>query len=265
MILAELNVRHTRRHMPTRRVALDDGYLPTSGSAYGAVLLGAVRRRARPRPRRGAARRSSAACVDAARGGLAVPRIALRYRLQTDTHGLDRSRHRITDADVAAGSTARARARPARPGRAAGDRRGDGGGRRSRRPDARSRSASSTRRSRRPGFLPEGLEVRRLLPGPARAPAVPARRAGTRQPSGGRRRVARRAVGAAVGDGGARACARTWRSSATTCSAGSGASSASRTPTTVPSAAARPSASPSSARRASSCWTSSTRRTRPAG
>jgi hypothetical protein len=26
---------------------------------------------------------------------LSVPRIALRYRLQTDTHGLDRSRHRI--------------------------------------------------------------------------------------------------------------------------------------------------------------------------
>ena len=42
MLLAELNVRHTRRHMPTRRVALDDGYLPTSGPAYGAVLLGAV-------------------------------------------------------------------------------------------------------------------------------------------------------------------------------------------------------------------------------
>ena len=28
--------------MPTRRVALDDGYLPTSGAAFGAVLLGAV-------------------------------------------------------------------------------------------------------------------------------------------------------------------------------------------------------------------------------
>ena len=42
MLLAELNVRHTRRHMPTRRVALGDLYLPTSGPAYGAVLLGAV-------------------------------------------------------------------------------------------------------------------------------------------------------------------------------------------------------------------------------
>jgi hypothetical protein len=31
----------------------------------------------------------------AVRDGLSVPRIALRYRLQTDVHGLDRSRHRL--------------------------------------------------------------------------------------------------------------------------------------------------------------------------
>jgi hypothetical protein len=98
MVLAELNVRHTRRHMPTRRVALGDAYLPTSGPAYGAVLLGGI----------------VAAHFDQleeeqqelfpqflrdARGGLSVPRIALRYRLQTDTHGLDRSRHRIVNED----------------------------------------------------------------------------------------------------------------------------------------------------------------------
>lgn len=94
MLLAELNVRHTRRHMPTRRVALGDCYLPTSGPAYGATLLGAVvtefageldeeQRELLPR------------LVHDAREGLSVPRIALRYRLQTDTHGLDRSRHRI--------------------------------------------------------------------------------------------------------------------------------------------------------------------------
>jgi hypothetical protein len=94
VILAELNVRHTRRHMPTRRVALGDTYLPTSGQAYGAVLLGAVVSEFAPEldeeqlellPR----------LLDDAREGISVPRIALRYRLQTDTHGLDRSRHRI--------------------------------------------------------------------------------------------------------------------------------------------------------------------------
>ncbi|HEU5302372.1 MAG TPA: hypothetical protein VFW06_09085 [Acidimicrobiia bacterium] len=94
MLLAELNVRHTRRHVPTRRIVLGDVYLPTSGPAYGAVLLGAVVSEFAPEldeeqrdllPR----------LLDEARKGLAVPRIALRYRLQTDTHGLDRSRHRI--------------------------------------------------------------------------------------------------------------------------------------------------------------------------
>jgi hypothetical protein len=80
--------------MPTRRVALGDAYLPLSGPGWGAVLLGAVvaehlgeldDEQAELLPR----------LVHDAAGGLAVPRIALRYRLQTDTHGLDRSRHRI--------------------------------------------------------------------------------------------------------------------------------------------------------------------------
>jgi hypothetical protein len=94
VILAELNVRHTRRHQPTRRVALGDTYLPTNGPAYGAVLVGAVvaefidglddeQREMLPR------------LLSDAADGLSVPRIALRHRLQTDTHGLDRSRHRI--------------------------------------------------------------------------------------------------------------------------------------------------------------------------
>ena len=94
MLLAELNIRHSRRHMPTRRVALGDAYLPLSGPGWGAVLLGAVvaehlgeldDEQAELLPR----------LIHDAAGGLAVPRIALRYRLQTDTHGLDRSRHRI--------------------------------------------------------------------------------------------------------------------------------------------------------------------------
>jgi len=94
VLLAELNVRHTRLHMPTRRVALGDVYLPTSGPAYGAVLLGAVMSefvRALDAEQRELLPR----LLDDARAGLSVPRIALRYRLQNDTHGLDRSRHRI--------------------------------------------------------------------------------------------------------------------------------------------------------------------------
>ena len=92
MILAELNVRHTRRHMPTRRVALGDTYLPRRCGLRG-VLLGAVVAEFVTGSTRSSA--NVARLLDDARKGLSVPRIALRYRLQTDIHGLDRSRHRI--------------------------------------------------------------------------------------------------------------------------------------------------------------------------
>jgi hypothetical protein len=94
VLLAELNVRHTRRHMPTRRVALDGAYLPVSGPAHGVALLAAV-----------VATNLTAIAPEQiellprllhdARRGLAIPRIALRHRLQYDVHGLDRSRHRM--------------------------------------------------------------------------------------------------------------------------------------------------------------------------
>jgi hypothetical protein len=104
VLLAELNIRHTRRHMPTRRVAVDHGYLPTSGPAFGGVLIGAVLAECVP----GLDEEQTdalARLVDVAkRGNLTVPRIALRYRLQRDTHGLDLSRHRITSAAVEQGS-----------------------------------------------------------------------------------------------------------------------------------------------------------------
>src|SRR3954465_1264559 len=75
MILAELTVHHTRRHMPTRRVALGEQYLPMTGAAHGAGLLAAgVAEHARapdahppggpPRPpRRRPARRAAPAAV----------------------------------------------------------------------------------------------------------------------------------------------------------------------------------------------------------
>ena len=99
MLLAELNVRHTRRHMPTRRVALDGAYLPTSGPAHG---VGAARRGRRDEPPARSTRNSASCCrgcsTTRARG-LAIPRIALRHRLQHDVHGLDRSRHRMLGED----------------------------------------------------------------------------------------------------------------------------------------------------------------------
>lgn len=173
-ILAELLVRHTRRHMPTRRVAVGEAYLPTSGPAHGAVLLGAIVAEHLPEldaeqadlmPR----------LVEDARNGLSVPRIALRYRLQTDTHGLDRSRHRLAeeggrlvleldrhgrpDPQVIAVVMAAASLPPS--GRSVAMR-------------------AITDALRRPGRLPEGIEVRRLLLGVPGAPPPPvgARRGG---------------------------------------------------------------------------------------
>jgi hypothetical protein len=80
--------------MPTRRVALESAYLPTSGPAHGVALLAAVA--ATNLPAVGEDERELLKrLVDDARGGLSIPRIAMRHRLQRDTHGLDRSRHRL--------------------------------------------------------------------------------------------------------------------------------------------------------------------------
>ena len=94
MLLAELTVRHTRRHMPTRRVALGDRVLPTGHPGYGPILLACI----------------AATTVEGldeeqtegflpflreARNGLSVPRRGLRFRLQVDVEGLAYSRHRL--------------------------------------------------------------------------------------------------------------------------------------------------------------------------
>lgn len=96
MLLAELLIRHTRRHMPTRRVALGTAYLPMSGRAYGGLLLGAVVHHNIDALDDDQADALPALLHDAA-GNLSIPRIALRFRMQTDTHGLDRSRHRVVE------------------------------------------------------------------------------------------------------------------------------------------------------------------------
>jgi hypothetical protein len=177
VILAELNIRHTRRHQPTRRIALGDHYLPTSGPAYGAVLLGAVvaenlgglddeQRDLLP------------SLLADAEDELSVPRIALRHRLQTDTHGLDRSRHRIVadggplvlELDThgwptpqVLGAVMAAAQLPAS----------------ARRPAFRAIAAAVAR----PGMAPEGLMVRRLLEGvPGMRPYAPGAAA---RPNGG--------------------------------------------------------------------------------
>jgi hypothetical protein len=178
VLLAELNVRHTRRHMPTRRVALDDGYLPTSGSAFGGVLIGAV-----VTEHIGGLDEEQfdalGRLVDAARDGLSVPRIALRYRLQTDTHGLDLSRHRIVGPDVEHGHI-----RPLleldRHGPPAPQLIGAIMAAAWLPPSGRKVALRFVEAAIvRPGVLPEGLDVRRLWEGrPGQRPPAPGRTMG---------------------------------------------------------------------------------------
>jgi hypothetical protein len=99
MILAELTVHHTRRHMPTRRVALGELYLPMTGPAHGAGLLAAVVAEHADALDEDQVEELPRLLFDITRHGITVPRIALRHRLQTDTHGLDRSRHRLLGED----------------------------------------------------------------------------------------------------------------------------------------------------------------------
>lgn len=94
MLLAELTIRHTRRTMATRRVMVAEHFLPTVGRAPGLVLATALAQECVPRL--GDEQRDALAeLVEAARSGLEIPQVAMRYRLQTDDHGLDRSRHRL--------------------------------------------------------------------------------------------------------------------------------------------------------------------------
>lgn len=95
MLLAELEVYHSRPIAPTRRVALGSAWLPTEESpGFGALLLGGI-----------VARYSSALDVELleelevlsyqVEQGQRIPQPRLRHRLQQDRIGLLRSVHRL--------------------------------------------------------------------------------------------------------------------------------------------------------------------------
>ncbi|HWI02419.1 MAG TPA: hypothetical protein VNT52_01075, partial [Acidimicrobiales bacterium] len=95
MLLAEIEIRHSRAVVPTRRVALGPFWLPTDPSpGYGGILLGGI---------------VAAHLVDAAdelrddyltllddlEAGKRISQPRLRHRFQVDVVGLDRSRHKL--------------------------------------------------------------------------------------------------------------------------------------------------------------------------
>src|SRR5262249_46618973 len=241
-----------RRHQPTRRVALGDHYLPTSGPAYGAVLLGAVvsenldglddeQRELLPR------------LLADAEDGLSVPRIALRHRLQTDTHGLDPTRHRIVadggpltlERDTHGWPTPQVLGAVMAAGQLPAT---------ARRPAFRAIANAVAR----PGMPPEGLEVRRLLEGvPGLRPYAPGAAA---RPNGGGNGDEDLAAwrGGPAGRPGALGGPGVRGGS----SADSAACCGSPILITAPPMPARRSGSPSSPRRGSSCSRCSTTRSR---
>jgi hypothetical protein len=95
MLLAELEIRHSRAVAPTRRVALGPHWLPTEPApGYGGILLGSIV----------AAffgdldpelRDEFLVLVDDLEADRRVPQPRLRHRFQTDVVGLDRSRHKL--------------------------------------------------------------------------------------------------------------------------------------------------------------------------
>ena len=95
MLLAEIEIRHSRAVAPTRRVALGPFWLPTEPSlGYGGILLGGI-----VAAHLGDAgeelREEYFGLLDDLEAGRRIAQPRLRHRFQVDVVGLDRSRHKL--------------------------------------------------------------------------------------------------------------------------------------------------------------------------
>ncbi|HEX8769705.1 MAG TPA: hypothetical protein VF711_02925 [Acidimicrobiales bacterium] len=95
MLLAELEIRHSRAVAPTRRVALGTQWLPTDPlPGYGGILLGGI-----VATYLGEVdpdlRAEFVELTDDLEDGRRIAQPRLRHRFQTDVVGLDRSRHKL--------------------------------------------------------------------------------------------------------------------------------------------------------------------------
>lgn len=95
MLLAELDIWHTRPAVPTRRVALGHMVLPVDPPpGFGGLLVGAVVAAHIPRVDEELVP-DIHRLVGEVEAGSRVVQPRLRYRYQADRHGLARSRHRL--------------------------------------------------------------------------------------------------------------------------------------------------------------------------
>ena len=96
MLLAEIEIRHSRAVAPTRRVALGPHWLPTEPSpGYGGILLGGIVA-AHMGDVDQELRDEFFVLVDDLEADKRISQPRLRHRFQTDVVGLDRSRHKLT-------------------------------------------------------------------------------------------------------------------------------------------------------------------------
>lgn len=95
MLLAELEIRHSRAIAPTRRVALGELFLPVEPApGYGGLLLaGIVASRVGDLDLEGKAELD--VLIDDVENSRHIAQPRMRYRFQSDSHGLDRSRHKL--------------------------------------------------------------------------------------------------------------------------------------------------------------------------
>ena len=95
MLLAELEIRHSRAVAPTRRIALGELFLPTEPPpGFGGILLGAIVA-AGVCGLEDELRDGLDILIDDVETGRRLPQPRLRMRFQTDVVGLDRSHHRL--------------------------------------------------------------------------------------------------------------------------------------------------------------------------
>ena len=101
MILAELEVRHSRAIAPTRRVALGELYLPVDPApGFGGLLLAGIVG-AWAQHLDDDLRDEIDLLIDDLDRGRRVVQPRIRHRFQTDTHGLASARHRLVGAGEA--------------------------------------------------------------------------------------------------------------------------------------------------------------------
>jgi hypothetical protein len=96
VLLAELEVRHSRAVAPTRRVALGELWLPTDPApGFGGILIGGIVA-GHLREVDVETRIDFLGLLDEVAAGETIQQPRLRHRFQTDIVGLDRTLHKLT-------------------------------------------------------------------------------------------------------------------------------------------------------------------------